>query len=276
MRAAILIGEAAGKLETVLAGRLPVHDAGTLERAVALAAKLAQPGDVVLLAPACASFDQFRGFEERGERFRRGGPCSREGDPMRRRGFNGAVRRRGPGPRRAGGPGASERRTGASHHFRPAAAPEAPVARAALDGGLIISAMILVSLGVVMVYSTTAPLAIGRTLPPYFVRHLFVTALAFTIAALALRVPLGVWRRLALPLWGVSVLLLFATLLVGDSANGAQRWLRVPHVGDRLPAGRAREMGDAAGGRERARAALGARDGRLAAGARRARLHASR
>jgi len=150
---------------------------------------------------------------------------------MRRRGFNGAVRRRGPGPRRAGGPGASERRTGASHHFRPAAAPEAPVARAALDASLITPAMILVSLGVVMVYSTTAPLAIGHTLPPYFVRHLFVTAVAFTIAALALRVPLHVWRRLALPLWGGSVLLLFVTLLAGDSANGAQRWLRVPHVG---------------------------------------------
>jgi len=70
VRAAVLIGEAAGKLETVLAGRVPVHDAGTLERAVGLAAQLAQPGDVVLLAPACASFDQFRGFEDRGERFR--------------------------------------------------------------------------------------------------------------------------------------------------------------------------------------------------------------
>ncbi len=70
VRAAVLIGEAAGKLETVLAGRLPVHDVGTLERAVALAAQLAQPGDVVLLAPACASFDQFRGYEDRGERFR--------------------------------------------------------------------------------------------------------------------------------------------------------------------------------------------------------------
>ena len=69
VRAAVLIGEAAGKLEAALAGRVPVHDAGTLERAVPLAARLAQPGDVVLLAPACASFDQFRGFEERGEQF---------------------------------------------------------------------------------------------------------------------------------------------------------------------------------------------------------------
>ena len=66
----MLIGEAAGKLEGALAGRVPVHDAGTLERAVELAARLAQPGDVVLLAPACASFDQFRSFEERGDRFR--------------------------------------------------------------------------------------------------------------------------------------------------------------------------------------------------------------
>ena len=70
VRAAVLIGEAAGKLASALAGCVPVHDAGTLERAVALAAGLAQPGDVVLLAPACASFDQFRGFEDRGERFR--------------------------------------------------------------------------------------------------------------------------------------------------------------------------------------------------------------
>ena len=143
----------------------------------------------------------------------------------------GPCRRRGPAARRAGGPGASERRTGATRHFRPAAAPADAGPRAALDGGVILSAAILVSLGVVMVYSTTAPLAIGRTLPPYFVRHLCVTALAFVIAALALRVPLALWRRVALPLWGFSVLLLFATLLVGDSANGAQRWLRVPHVG---------------------------------------------
>jgi UDP-N-acetylmuramoylalanine--D-glutamate ligase len=70
VRAAVLIGEAAGKLQAALAGRVPVHDAGTLTRAVGLAAQLAQPGDVVLLAPACASFDQYRDFEQRGEHFR--------------------------------------------------------------------------------------------------------------------------------------------------------------------------------------------------------------
>jgi UDP-N-acetylmuramoylalanine--D-glutamate ligase len=43
----------------------------TLERAVAEAATAVQPGDVVLLSPACASYDQFRDFEHRGEEFRR-------------------------------------------------------------------------------------------------------------------------------------------------------------------------------------------------------------
>ena len=43
--------------------------AGDLERAVHLASQRARPGDVVLLAPACASFDQYRDYEERGEHF---------------------------------------------------------------------------------------------------------------------------------------------------------------------------------------------------------------
>jgi UDP-N-acetylmuramoylalanine--D-glutamate ligase len=69
-RAAVLIGEGAGKLEAALQGRIEVHNALSLEEAVQRAAILAKPGDVVLLSPACASQDQFRDFEERGECFR--------------------------------------------------------------------------------------------------------------------------------------------------------------------------------------------------------------
>jgi UDP-N-acetylmuramoylalanine--D-glutamate ligase len=66
---------AIGEAEEEIAGALadagpPVHRCGDLERAVAAARAAARPGDVVLLSPACASYDQFRDFEERGERFR--------------------------------------------------------------------------------------------------------------------------------------------------------------------------------------------------------------
>jgi len=70
VRAAVLIGESAQQLEAALAGRVDVCTAASLEEAVQRAARLAQPGDVVLLSPACASQDQFRDFHERGERFR--------------------------------------------------------------------------------------------------------------------------------------------------------------------------------------------------------------
>ena len=69
---AYLIGEAAEPLSEDLAyASVPFLLAVTLERAVAEAASAAQPGDVVLLSPACASYDQFRDFEHRGEEFRR-------------------------------------------------------------------------------------------------------------------------------------------------------------------------------------------------------------
>ena len=61
-----LIGAEALRLREAVGGDVDE----TLERAVAHAAELAQPGDVVLLSPACASFDQFANFEERGEAFR--------------------------------------------------------------------------------------------------------------------------------------------------------------------------------------------------------------
>ena len=69
-RACYLIGEAAERLAEDLAGTVPLHRCGDLEAAMSAAAAGAEPGDVVLLSPACASFDQFRDYEERGERFR--------------------------------------------------------------------------------------------------------------------------------------------------------------------------------------------------------------
>jgi UDP-N-acetylmuramoylalanine--D-glutamate ligase len=67
---AYLIGEAAGRLAADLAGTVPLHRSGDLETAVREASAAAEPGDVVLLSPANASFDQFRDYEERGEAFR--------------------------------------------------------------------------------------------------------------------------------------------------------------------------------------------------------------
>lgn len=67
---ALLIGAAAQKIESQIAGSVAIERAGTLQRAVEIAAHSAQPGDIVLLAPACASFDQFENYEHRGRVFK--------------------------------------------------------------------------------------------------------------------------------------------------------------------------------------------------------------
>jgi UDP-N-acetylmuramoylalanine--D-glutamate ligase len=66
----ILIGAAAEKIATELTGAVPLLHAGTLERAVEIAAQSARAGDTVLLAPACSSFDQFENYEHRGRVFK--------------------------------------------------------------------------------------------------------------------------------------------------------------------------------------------------------------
>jgi UDP-N-acetylmuramoylalanine--D-glutamate ligase len=74
IRKAYLIGEAATQFAATLDGHVAYEIAGTLDRAVAAAARDAEASSltepVVLLSPACASFDQYRNFEVRGDRFR--------------------------------------------------------------------------------------------------------------------------------------------------------------------------------------------------------------
>ncbi|HEY7625049.1 MAG TPA: UDP-N-acetylmuramoyl-L-alanine--D-glutamate ligase [Candidatus Limnocylindria bacterium] len=73
-RGAVLIGRSADEIAAAIAGAdpkggFPVRRAATLEDAVARSAELARPGDVVLLSPACASFDMFSSADERGDKF---------------------------------------------------------------------------------------------------------------------------------------------------------------------------------------------------------------
>ncbi|MBW2577166.1 MAG: FtsW/RodA/SpoVE family cell cycle protein [Deltaproteobacteria bacterium] len=98
----------------------------------------------------------------------------------------------------------------------------------ALDGGVIAAFSVLAGAGLVMIYSLTAPLSDASALPPQFIRQLVTLVTSILVLIAALRVPLAVWRRLALPLWGVSVALLFATLIIGIEVNGARRWLALP------------------------------------------------
>jgi UDP-N-acetylmuramoylalanine--D-glutamate ligase len=67
---ALLIGAAADKIEKQINGSVAIERAGTLDNAVEIASHAARAGDVVLLAPACASFDQFENYEQRGRVFK--------------------------------------------------------------------------------------------------------------------------------------------------------------------------------------------------------------
>jgi UDP-N-acetylmuramoylalanine--D-glutamate ligase len=67
---ALLIGAASEKIEKQITGSVAIERAGTIERAVEVASHAARPGNVVLLAPACASFDQFENYEHRGRVFK--------------------------------------------------------------------------------------------------------------------------------------------------------------------------------------------------------------
>jgi UDP-N-acetylmuramoylalanine--D-glutamate ligase len=70
VRAVYTIGSAAAKIESQLRGIVSIQSCETLDTAVSAAAAAARPGEVVLLAPACSSFDQFENYEHRGRVFK--------------------------------------------------------------------------------------------------------------------------------------------------------------------------------------------------------------
>jgi UDP-N-acetylmuramoylalanine--D-glutamate ligase len=70
VRAAYTVGETASMFEKLLAPSMPARNCETIRKAVRIAAEAAKPGETVLLSPACASFDQYGDFEERGDDFR--------------------------------------------------------------------------------------------------------------------------------------------------------------------------------------------------------------
>ena len=71
VRSVVLVGEAADKIETALGGVVPVDRVSNYRDVVRRAFERAVRGDVVLLAPACTSWDMFKNFEERGRTFMR-------------------------------------------------------------------------------------------------------------------------------------------------------------------------------------------------------------
>jgi len=69
-RQVLLIGRDAALIEKAIsASGVPAERVATMDKAVSRAAQIAQPGDAVLLSPACASFDMFRDYRQRGEAF---------------------------------------------------------------------------------------------------------------------------------------------------------------------------------------------------------------
>jgi cell division protein FtsW len=115
----------------------------------------------------------------------------------------------------------------------PASTP-GPGLPAELDGGLVVSSLLLVSIGVLMSYSTTAALTLDRPIPPLFVQHVGALVVGLLATGVASRVPMSAWRRVALPLWAVAVVMLLLTWGFGVEVKGARRWLAVPGLAIRF------------------------------------------
>lgn len=97
-----------------------------------------------------------------------------------------------------------------------------------LDPGISISTAGLLCLGVVMSYSATAALSLDTKVPPLFFDHLSGLILGLAAGTGAYFLPATALRRMAIPFWLFTLVLLFSTLAFGVEVNGAQRWLEIP------------------------------------------------
>ncbi len=95
---------------------------------------------------------------------------------------------------------------------------------AAADGAVLTAVSLLAAIGLVAVYSITAPRA-AAGLPPQFSRHLVAILASAVLLITVTRVPLALWRKIAVPLWCASVFALAITLMLGIEVNGARRWI---------------------------------------------------
>ena len=98
-------------------------------------------------------------------------------------------------------------------------------------GSVLVISALLATIGLVMVYSATAPFALGEFVPPHFVRQLIGLVMGSALAFVASRLSPEHWRRIALPMWGIAVAMLALVPLVGDKVNGSRRWLTLPGLG---------------------------------------------
>ena len=105
------------------------------------------------------------------------------------------------------------KRTGRAREWRDGAARSAD--RSEIHGAVFGCFLLLAGLGTVMVFSTTAPLSVGESIPPHFLRHVGAVLAGGVLALAVSRLPLRVWHALALPLWALVLALLAITLRAG-------------------------------------------------------------
>ncbi len=212
----VAIGEAGPEVVAAFDGIRPVRTASSMDDAVAAAAALARPGDVVLLSPACASFDWYGSYAERGDDFVRAvrGSPRRGCRPMSATRSRSAARRDDVWP---------------SRRRHPTAKPVAPRRRSKTFAGLLAVITTLNFLGLVMVLSASSVVALDEYGSSWYVVMRQAMWLAFGIAAcvVVLRVDYHRWRRWSIPALAVSGVLLTLVLVpgVGITVNGASRWL---------------------------------------------------